>query len=73
MNAANVHNREQDNYKDGKYYEPIQIIGGGTWKNDDFVNESALPTGRYNSLVAAALKKKNTFSWDEKKASENNK
>ena len=41
--------------------------------NDGFIDESVLTTGRYISVVATALKKQNTFVWDEEQASDNNK
>ena len=42
-------------------------------ENDYFVNESALPTGRYISVAATALKNQNTFERGEEQASENDK
>ena len=39
--------------------------------NDVFIDESVLTAGRYISVVATALKKQNTFVWDEEQASDN--
>ena len=71
MNEATERNRGKNNDNNGKYHEQIQIHGGVTWENYDFINKIALTTGLGISVVSTALNINNNYTWDEYQESNN--
>ena len=64
LNEANEYKIVKHNDNNGEYHEPIQIHGGVTWENDDFMDESAF-SHRRRYLSGSRCTKTPHLTWDE--------